>query len=105
MELHSSVSNSVRRRLSSFDNVQELKQELERRSRLCETLDTRLKDLEKEHTREKEASKAKMRECKHVIEGLTERVRALKREVVSLREGADFSRSAANKSCLSLEQA
>ena len=46
-----------------------------------------------------------MRECKQVIEGLTERVRALKREVVSLREGADFSRSAANKSCLSLDQA
>jgi len=36
IELHSSVTNSVKRRLSSLENVSELRIEMERRSRLCE---------------------------------------------------------------------
>jgi hypothetical protein len=61
--------------------VHELKAEVERRSRLCEQLDMRLKEVEKAQIRERETGKMKLSECKTVIEGLTERVRALKKEL------------------------
>lgn len=67
--------------------MQELKAEVERRSRLCEQLDKRLREVERTQIREREASKVKMGECKAVIEGLTERVRALKKEVKVMKDG------------------
>ena len=60
---------------------------MERRSRLCEQLDKRLREVERTQIREREASKVKMGECKAVIEGLTERVRALKKEVKGMIDG------------------
>ena len=86
IELHSSVTNSVKRRLSSLENVSELRIEMERRSRLCEQIDAKLKETEKMQIKEREAAKAKFRQCKQIIEGLTERVRSLKKEVTHLKE-------------------
>ena len=67
--------------------MQELKAEVERRSRLCEQLDMRLREVERTQIREREASKVKLAECKTVIEGLTERVRSLKKEVKGMKDG------------------
>ena len=47
--------------------MHELNAEVERRSRLCEQLDLRLKEVEKAQIREREAGKVKMLECKTVI--------------------------------------
>lgn len=46
----------------------------------------KLKETEKMQVKEREAAKAKFQQCKQVIEGLTERVRFLKKELLNLKE-------------------